>query len=263
MMNNMNNNGMNPMNMNFPLINNNAMNPLIMNNNMIGINGNQQNLMDENAIRIKNIIQPYENKIKELEEIIRQKDFEIALLKDRLNNNGNNIQCQMNPMMTNMNNNMMIGNINQIINIKGKEISVFYYNSKYTIFEDEITYKLFEKINDFNWKLVTFKINGNTLNPFISIAENGIKEGSNIEINDCLNITFDGPFGKKTIIIDENFPFKKAVKQFLLRVGRKGKYNSFSFYYNANKISIEDEAPIKQLFQLSKNHPNVIYICKQ
>ena len=91
MMNNMNNNGMNPMNMNFPLINNNAMNPLIMNNNMIGINGNQQNLMDENAIRIKNIIQPYENKIKELEEIIRQKDFEIALLKDRLNIIKNNL----------------------------------------------------------------------------------------------------------------------------------------------------------------------------
>ena len=141
MMNNMNNIGMNPMNMNFPLINNNAMNPLIMNNNMIGINGNQQNLMDENAIRIKNIIQPYENKIKELEEIIRQKDFEIALLKDKLNNNGNNIQCQMNPMMMNMNN-MMIGNINHIMNRKGKEISVFYYNSKYSCYENEITYKL-------------------------------------------------------------------------------------------------------------------------
>ena len=80
----MNNFGMNPM----------LMNPMIMNNfGMMGMN-NQQNLMDENAIRIKNIIQPYENKIKELEEIIRQKDFEIALLKDKLNNNGINIQSQ-------------------------------------------------------------------------------------------------------------------------------------------------------------------------
>ena len=172
----------------------------------------------------------------------------------------------MNPMMMNMNNtsNMMMGNINQIINIKGKEISVFYYNSKYTSFEDEITYKLFEKINDnidFNWKLVTYKINGNTLSPFISIAENGIKEGSNIEVNDCLNITFDGPFGKKNIFLDENFPFKKAAKQFLLRVGRKGKYNSFLFYYSGNKISIEDKTPIKKLFQ-SLTNPYVIYTCK-
>ena len=61
------------------------MNPLIMNNNMIGINSNQQNLMDENAIRIKNIIQPYENKIKELEEIIRNKDFQITVLTQKLN----------------------------------------------------------------------------------------------------------------------------------------------------------------------------------
>ena len=93
----MNNFGMNPMGMN-PMF----MNPMLMNNfGMMGMN-NQQNLMDENAIRIKNIIQPYENKIKELEEIIRQKDFEIALLKDKLNNNGINIQSQniinINPM---------------------------------------------------------------------------------------------------------------------------------------------------------------------
>ena len=61
----MNNFGMNPMGMN-PMF----MNPMLMNNfGMMGMN-NQQNLMDENAIRIKNIIQPYENKIKELEEII-------------------------------------------------------------------------------------------------------------------------------------------------------------------------------------------------
>ena len=259
----MNNNGTNPMNMNFPLINNNAMNPLIMNNNMIGINGNQQNLMDENAIRIKNIIQPYENKIKELEEIIRQKDFEIALLKDKLNNNGNNIQCQMNPMMMNMNN-MMIGNINHIMNRKEKEISVFYYNSKYSCYENEMTYKLFEKINeniDFNWKLVTYKMGEKALTPFISIIENGIKEGSNIEINDCINITFTGIFGKKNISLDENFPFKKAVKYFLLRVGRKGDYNSFSFSHSGKRISIEDKTPIKKLFQ-SLNNPYVIYTCK-
>ena len=47
--------------------------------------------MDENALKVKNIIQPYENKIKELEEIIRQKDFQIAVLKDKLNSNGMNL----------------------------------------------------------------------------------------------------------------------------------------------------------------------------
>ena len=51
-------------------------------------------MIDENSIRIKNIIQPYETRIKELEDLLRQKDFEIACLKDKLNiNNG---QSQIN-----------------------------------------------------------------------------------------------------------------------------------------------------------------------
>jgi hypothetical protein len=80
-MNNMNNFGINQM----------GFNPMPINNmGMIGMN-NIQNLNDENALRIKYIIQPYENKIKELEEIIRQKDFQIAVLKDKLNSNGMNL----------------------------------------------------------------------------------------------------------------------------------------------------------------------------
>ena len=60
MMNNMNQNGMN----NF------GMNPI-----MNGIT------MDQTALNIKSIVEPYENKIRELEEIIKQKDFEITVLK--------------------------------------------------------------------------------------------------------------------------------------------------------------------------------------
>ena len=114
MLNNMNNFGMNNLAMNNIGMNNIGINNIDMNNigmlnaglnnfgmnnnglNNIGINNaglnqmnmnNQPNLiMDENASRIKNLIQPYENKIRELEEIIRQKDFEIAVLKDKLNN---------------------------------------------------------------------------------------------------------------------------------------------------------------------------------
>ena len=71
-MNNMNNFGMNPM----------FMNPILMSNmNNIQIN-NQPNFMDNAAL-----IQNYENKIRELEEIIKQKDFEIISLKQKLNKN--------------------------------------------------------------------------------------------------------------------------------------------------------------------------------
>ena len=94
--------GMNPIGMNDMGMNGIGMNPMLMNNfGIMGMN-NPLNLMNEDAMRIKNIIQPYENKIKELEEIIRQKDFEIALLKDKLNNFNaftNNINMNQNNIM--------------------------------------------------------------------------------------------------------------------------------------------------------------------
>ena len=109
-------NNMNSMGMNFM-----GMNPMGM--NQIGMN-NQQNFMnDETALNIKNIIEPYENKIRELEEIIKQKDFEIIVLKQKLNNNNipNNNFMHINPMMMNMNMNQMNMNINNLNN-RGKEI---------------------------------------------------------------------------------------------------------------------------------------------
>ena len=108
----MNNLGMNPM----------GMNPMLMNNiGMIGMN-NQPNLMDQTALNVKSIIEPYENKIRELEEIIKQKDFEIIVLKQKLNNKNMNpmININMNPMM-NININPF-PNTNEIIN--NDEISV-------------------------------------------------------------------------------------------------------------------------------------------
>ena len=67
----MNNNlGMNQMGMMNPI---GIMNPMGMNNQPNLMNGM---IFDETAPNIKYIIQPYENKIKELEEIIKQKDFE-------------------------------------------------------------------------------------------------------------------------------------------------------------------------------------------
>ena len=106
------------------------MNNMMVNFNQMGMN-NQQNqmngmMMDETAQNIRNIIQPYENRIRELEEIIKQKDFEIIVLKQKLNNsNISNINNNINPMMINMNMNpmnIMMGNMNQQMEDKGKEI---------------------------------------------------------------------------------------------------------------------------------------------
>ena len=60
----------------------------------------KEQFMDYNDLRIKNIIKPYEEKIKKLEEIIAQKDFQITCLKDKLNQN---IQKNINQQFFNFN----------------------------------------------------------------------------------------------------------------------------------------------------------------
>ena len=108
----------------------NNINPMGMNN--IGMNQIINSIpMDQTALNIKSIVEPYENKIRQLEEIIKQKDFEITVLKQKLNNNNMNMNNfpinsfnQMNPMI---NNNMNNNQINMAIpntKDKGKEIPI-------------------------------------------------------------------------------------------------------------------------------------------
>ena len=108
----MNNNMMGNMNLNMNM----NINPMGMNNQLM------PNLaMDDSAMRIKIIIEPYEKKITELESIIKQKDFEIVLLKDKLNAFTNN------QMMMNFQNNMNIMNP-MMMNNDGNLINDFNFN---------------------------------------------------------------------------------------------------------------------------------------
>ena len=71
------NNNFNNMNFNDPNqmpfgFNNPNFQPNFMNNNN---NINNSMMMDQTAMRVKNIIEPYQKKIKELEEIISKKIF--------------------------------------------------------------------------------------------------------------------------------------------------------------------------------------------
>ena len=254
MMNNMNNFGMSPF----------GMNPMLMNNfGMMGMN-NQQNLMDENAIRIKNIIQPYENKIKELEEIIRQKDFEIALLKDKLNNNGINMQSQ-NIMNINQMNMMML-NSNQENKKFGKKIVVYCKNCEnqimpenYICNEYDITYKLLDKISpNSRWNLIKYTCDEKKLHPFLTLDENGIKDGSMIKVNFARNIIFRNTFSNSVIsvAIDESYPFKKAIKFYLLRIGKTDLSDNFTYLYNGLNINPRDKNLIKDIFKLDAS-PNI------
>ena len=104
---------MNFMNMNNPMMGmNNGMMGMGMNNPMMGMNNQMMgmnNVMnDDTSLRIKSIIEPYEKKIKDLEEQIRQKDFEIAVLKEKLNKSVNNNIQPMNPFPPQMGMGMLL-----------------------------------------------------------------------------------------------------------------------------------------------------------
>ena len=233
--NNMFNNGMNPMGMNY----------------------------DSTAMNVKNIIQPYENKIKELEEIIRQKDFEIALLKDKLNN----FNPFTNNINMNQNNIMMMQNINPESNKQGIKLIISYANfrdevkpKKFECFENDITYKLIDKmIPNYQWNLMKLTCEEKKIHPFLTIKENGLKNGSVVKINFSINIIFKDCYGSaKCISIDENYPIKKAIKFYLLRIGKQNCYNEYSFSYNAQTLNIEDRTPIKVIFKNNMISPKVI-----
>lgn len=245
----MNNIGLNNFGMNDNELNNIRDNNMDMNQTNINA---QHNLMDENALRVKNIIQLYENKIRELEEIIRQKDFEIAVLKDKLNN-------VENPNLLNMNQiNMMMQFPNQKIDERGKEIVVSYTNylntivpKKFKCFDNDMAYKLFDKIRgNYHWKLIKLYCNEKAIHPFLTIKENGIKDGSIIKGSFVLNILFknsnDGI--QINIVADGNYAFKKVVKYYLLRIGKEGLFLEYKYYFNGRRLYIEDKTPIKAIF---------------
>ena len=51
--------------------------------------------------------------------------------------------------------------------------------------------------------------------------------------------------------VDENYPIKKAIKHYLLRIRKEGCYKEFKFLYNAQELNIEDKTPIKNIFKNS------------
>ena len=178
--------------------------------------------MDQTALNIKSIIEPYENKIRELEEIIKQKDFEITVLKQKLNNNfnKNNNLMNVNPMM-NMNiNPMMNMNINPMMNIYNPMENPFSYEK-----EEEITIKIQNKItnitclknenfSNFMNHHINLTYNYKLLSEEKTLEENGIMNGSTIYITDPIyRPTFRASNGKKILIaLDGDCPLEQVIK---------------------------------------------------
>ena len=160
-------------------------------------------MMDETSLRVKNIIEPYENKIKELEEIIKNKNFEIAVLKEKLNNNNlinSNFRMNLIPQINNNINPMMFMNMNQMLNMnplmdsnmdmnsqeKGWTIKFEFKQKSYTekcpcdekvkALKKRIRKKLNLKRN------AIFTLCGKKLHPDLTVAQSGMSDNCVIQI---------------------------------------------------------------------------------
>ena len=199
---------MNPMYMNPMLINPIGMNPMGI--NPMEINNQKNNFnqigMDQTAIEVKNIVQPYEIKIKELEEIIRQKDLEIAILKQKLNkSSSNNNFININPMIMgqNMNPMMMQGfslQNPQFLKEKAKKLHIL-LKTENGDFSNECSRQdkvsiLYEK-NNINRGYLIHKYK--VLLPDFTFRENGINKNYSLIYlkNDCIDIIFKDTYSPR------------------------------------------------------------------
>ena len=170
-----------------------------MNNPMMGMN-NQMN--DDITTRIKTIVDPYEKKIKELEEQIRQKDFEIAVLKEKcyqaeknnLNNNFQGINPLQIPMgmnnmdiglgmppMVNMNNNNEYSDIITLIFRGINDIKII----QKCFIDDEFGFvqkKILKKINNPSNIQLKFVFNAKNTIPNLTVSELGMTNNAHIFI---------------------------------------------------------------------------------
>ena len=260
-MNNMMNQiGKNPMLINPIGFNQMGINPISMNNQI-----NQMG-MDQTTMDIKNIVKPYEDKIKELEEKIRQKDFEIAVLKQKLNKNSSNInfmKVNMNQMMMNQNiNPMLMNETSEIFMHKKDEITIIL---KYENELNHVQCLLTDKISILREKFNIMEKNSLFVYNYIILDENKNFNENRIKNLDIIEVKFGNVQYIKFITVNGKFcglnlfqdcPINIALVHCLLKFGNPFELLSLLnnkaeviFLYNACPISIKNETPISIFFK--------------
>ena len=149
--------------------------------------------------RIKSIVEPYEKKIRDLEDKLLQKDFEITVLKEKLFNAENNPSNFMN---MGMNMGMGMGMEPPFMNINNM------FNNNFQVEKENDIIKFEFKISDTNQKIelrcftddefgyvqekvlknlnvtgeIKFTFNGKPINQKLTVSESGMNNGSVIDI---------------------------------------------------------------------------------
>ena len=240
--------------------------------------------LDENSIRIKEIIKPYEDKIKELEETIRKNTFQMVLLKEKLNqkdkkNNNNNIN-QMNLMgMNMMNNNFHLDNDLIEINFQYEmnpfqkvkclidelfESVINRYCKKYNKNKNYLKFYFFgvlintsltvSELNIFNNSVINVDSNINQMN--LGMQNNFNVNHNMINLHNInqitenrINIIFNYKTEKILIFLKVSSTVEDCLKEFLKRVNiSENEANNLTFIYNDKKLLLNDKRKLGEIF---------------
>ena len=209
----------------------------------------QNNLMDQTALNIRSIVEPYEKEIKRLQEVVRQQEFQIAVLKQKLNKK------------TDMN---ILNNIKddiQQINDENNKLCINLNNQMVNCFENDNVSILRNKLNIINGYYMT--LNYIPLDEEKTIKNNEIKNNVFVEVKnkEIVNLYFQTIEGMNYVIaLSNDCPLNIALFHFFIKSGKfvellqilNGK-KIITFLFNANLLSIKDEIPIGNIFKNGYN----------
>ena len=225
----------------------NNMNQMMMGNmNQMGMNPQMMTNfgMDDTAMKIRAIIDPYEKKMIDLEKTIRQKDFEILVLKEKLskyetkqmgmgmsNQMGMNMNNQMgmnmnNQMGMNMNNQMGMNMNNQMGMNMNNQIGI----------NNQMGMNMNNQMNPMNMNnnwMNGYLGNNNNMNfPFLNNINpiNEIKKNNSSQIN--LIFHFDKMIHNELCSFNEKFI--DVSKRVCKKLGKN--YKNYKFIFNAKNI---------------------------
>lgn len=222
-------------------------------------------MLDQTAMNVRNIIEPYEKRIKELEEALRAKDFEIAVLKQKLFNlnKGEN----MNQEISNYNNEHQKINIKFIDRQNNEKILRCRLNEKTKkVFENYLNNSLYEV------RELKFIYGNNLLKPFLTIKQNEIVNNSviRVEPKNLMSLVFDYQGFCVGLNFDKDTPIGLAFIYYLIETEKENlimylinNEKPISFIWDLKVYDIKNPQKIKDVFpHLTKirviEHGNII-----
>ena len=242
-----------------------------MNQMMGNMNMNQEGMsstfmtnfaMDNTAMKIKAIIDPYEKKITDLEKIIKQKDFEILVLKEKLNTYKNTqMNINNNQMGIGMNNNQMgisMNNNQMGMSMNNNQMGMGMNNQMGMGMNNNQMGMGMNMGNNMNMNMMNQNIMNNQMpqiNPMLMNDQpmwmwhyNNLNENQNINFNNPNNssnkihIIFEYKDINSNIFVlcDYNEKIKEVVKRFFDEAGIEPKYyNNFKFISNCKNLCMD------------------------